>query len=114
MALWDKLRGELIDIIEWLDDTRDTMVYRFQRYDNEIKYGAKLIVREGQVAAFVNEGRLAFFPTLHIKDALARLADGVGSDMFTGVEVNFKTWGHVASIPDEKDSIPHHVHGFQG
>lgn len=59
MALWDKLRGELIDIIEWLDDTRDTMVYRFQRYDNEIKYGAKLIVREGQVAAFVNEGRLA-------------------------------------------------------
>lgn len=59
MAFWDKLRGELIDIIEWLDETRDTMVYRFQRYDNEIKYGAKLIVREGQVAAFVNEGRLA-------------------------------------------------------
>ena len=59
MAFWDKLRAELIDIIEWLDDTRDTMVYRFQRYDNEIKYGAKLIVREGQVAAFVNEGRLA-------------------------------------------------------
>src|SRR5262245_8554267 len=59
MALWDKLRGELIDIIEWLDDTRDTMVYRFQRYDNEIKYGAKLIVRESQVGAFVNEGRLA-------------------------------------------------------
>jgi membrane protease subunit (stomatin/prohibitin family) len=59
MAFWDKLRAELIDIIEWLDDTRDTIVYRFQRYDNEIKYGAKLIVREGQVAAFVNEGRLA-------------------------------------------------------
>ncbi len=59
MALWDKLRGELIDIVEWLEDSRDTMVYRFQRYDNEIKYGAKLVVREGQVAAFVNEGRLA-------------------------------------------------------
>ncbi|HEX2971341.1 MAG TPA: SPFH domain-containing protein [Tepidisphaeraceae bacterium] len=59
MAFWDKLRGELIDIVEWLDDTRDTMVYRFQRYENEIKYGAKLIVRESQVAAFINEGRLA-------------------------------------------------------
>ncbi len=59
MAFWDKLKGELIDIIEWLDDSRDTMVYRFPRLDNEIKYGAKLIVREGQAAAFVNEGRLA-------------------------------------------------------
>src|SRR5438874_3190834 len=59
MGIWDKLRGELIDIIEWIDDTRDTMVYRFARYDNEIKYGAKLVVRESQVAAFVNEGRLA-------------------------------------------------------
>src|SRR5438477_5970685 len=59
MGIWDKLKGELIDIIEWIDDTRDTMVYRFARYDNEIKYGAKLVVRESQVAAFVNEGRLA-------------------------------------------------------
>src|SRR5712671_5350485 len=59
MGIWDKIRGELIDIIEWIDDTRDTMVYRFARYDNEIKYGAKLVVRESQVAAFVNEGRLA-------------------------------------------------------
>ncbi|HEX8341437.1 MAG TPA: SPFH domain-containing protein [Tepidisphaeraceae bacterium] len=59
MAIWDKLRGELIDIIEWLDDSRDTMVYRFQRYDNEIKNGAQLIVREGQMAAFVSEGQLA-------------------------------------------------------
>src|SRR5438128_1939974 len=59
MGIWDKLRGELIDIIEWLDDTRDTVVWRFPRYENEIKYGAKLIVREGQVAAFINEGKLA-------------------------------------------------------
>src|SRR5215213_1943407 len=58
MALWDKLRGELIDIVEWIDDTRDTMVYRFPRHENEIKTGAKLIVRESQVAAFVNEGSL--------------------------------------------------------
>lgn len=59
MALWDKLRGELIDIIEWVDDTPDTMVWRFPRYENEIKNGAKLIVRESQVAAFVKEGQLA-------------------------------------------------------
>ena len=45
MALWDALRGELIDIIEWVDDTPDTMVWRFPRYENEIKNGAKLIVR---------------------------------------------------------------------
>ena len=59
MALWDKLRNELIDIVEWVDDTPDTMVWRFPRYENEIKNGAKLIVRESQVAAFVREGQLA-------------------------------------------------------
>ena len=47
MGLFDKLFGEFIDIIEWTDDTNDTMVYRFERYGNEIKYGAKLTVREG-------------------------------------------------------------------
>lgn len=59
MALWDKLVGELVDIIEWLDDSHDTLAYRFERYQNEIKYGAKLVVREGQQAAFINEGKLA-------------------------------------------------------
>ena len=46
MGLFDKIRGELIDIIEWLDDSRDTMVYRFPRYQNEIKMDAQLVVRE--------------------------------------------------------------------
>ena len=59
MGLWDKLKGELIDIIEWLDSSNDTMVYRFQRQGNEIKNGAKLVVREGQNAVFVNEGQIA-------------------------------------------------------
>jgi membrane protease subunit (stomatin/prohibitin family) len=58
MGLWDKLTNELVDIIEWLDETRDTMVWRFPRYENQIKNGAKLIVRESQVAAFVREGAL--------------------------------------------------------
>jgi membrane protease subunit (stomatin/prohibitin family) len=59
MGLMDKLRGEFIDIIEWLDDSRDTIVWRFPRYDNEIKMGAKLVVRESQTAVFVNEGQVA-------------------------------------------------------
>jgi membrane protease subunit (stomatin/prohibitin family) len=59
MALWDKLMGELVDIVEWLDDSNDTLAYRFERYQNEIKHGAKLVVREGQMAAFINEGQLA-------------------------------------------------------
>lgn len=60
MGLFDMLKGELVDIIEWVDDTNgQTLVWRFPRYQNEIKNGAQLIVRPGQVAVFVNEGRLA-------------------------------------------------------
>ncbi|WP_214320946.1 SPFH domain-containing protein [Nonomuraea sediminis] len=59
MALFDKIRGEFIDIVEWLDDSRDTIVWRFPRYDNEIKMGARLVVRESQAAVFVNEGQIA-------------------------------------------------------
>jgi membrane protease subunit (stomatin/prohibitin family) len=55
----DKIRGEFIDIVEWTDDTRDTIVWRFPRYENEIKMNAKLVVRESQVAVFVNEGTIA-------------------------------------------------------
>ena len=50
------LSGQFIDIIEWLDDGQDTMVYRFERHNNEIKNGAKLVVRPGQAAVLVNEG----------------------------------------------------------
>lgn len=57
MGFWDAVKNEFIDIIEWMSDSHDVMVYRYPRSDNEIKYGAKLIVREGQVAVFVNEGR---------------------------------------------------------
>ncbi|KAA5834926.1 SPFH domain-containing protein [Saccharopolyspora hirsuta] len=59
MGFFDKVRGEFIDIIEWTDDSRDTIVWRFPRYENEIKMGAKLTVRESQVAVFVNEGQVA-------------------------------------------------------
>jgi len=59
MGLFDWVAGQFIDVIEWIDDSHDTMVYRFERHGNEIKYGAKLIVRESQVAVFVNEGEIA-------------------------------------------------------
>jgi len=59
MGLFDSIRGEFIDIIEWTDSSNDTMVWRFPRHDNEIKNNAKLTVRESQVAVFVNEGKLA-------------------------------------------------------
>ena len=59
MGLFDWLFGQFIDVIEWMDDSHDTMVYRFPRDNNEIKYGAKLTVRESQMAIFVNEGVIA-------------------------------------------------------
>ncbi len=59
MGLFDKLRAELIDIVEWVDDSNHTLVWRFPRYQNEIKNGAQLIVRPGQMAIFVHRGELA-------------------------------------------------------
>ncbi|MBT5019442.1 SPFH domain-containing protein [Planctomicrobium sp.] len=59
MGLFDKLRAELIDIIEWVDDSRHTIAWRFPRYQNEIKNGAQLIVRPGQMAVFVHRGEIA-------------------------------------------------------
>ncbi|HEX8616988.1 MAG TPA: SPFH domain-containing protein, partial [Thermoanaerobaculia bacterium] len=59
MGLFDALRNEFIQIIEWLDDTNNTLVYRFPVHDQEIKMGAQLTVRENQVAIFVNEGEVA-------------------------------------------------------
>jgi membrane protease subunit (stomatin/prohibitin family) len=59
MGFLDKIKGEFIDIIEWIDDTENTLVYRFDRFGNEIKYEAKLVVREGQQAVFINEGQIA-------------------------------------------------------
>lgn len=59
MGIFEKLRAEFIDIVEWLDPTNDTMIHRFERYNNEIKNGAKLVVRESQVAVFVSEGQVA-------------------------------------------------------
>ncbi|MEM6717133.1 MAG: SPFH domain-containing protein [Cyanobacteria bacterium P01_D01_bin.6] len=59
MGLFEKFTSEFVDIIEWLDQSNDTIAYRFERFQNEIKMGAKLTVRPGQKAVFVNEGQVA-------------------------------------------------------
>jgi membrane protease subunit (stomatin/prohibitin family) len=59
MGLMDRVKGQFIDIVEFLDDSRDTIVWRFPRQGNEIKMGAKLVCREGQAAVFENEGKIA-------------------------------------------------------
>jgi membrane protease subunit (stomatin/prohibitin family) len=67
MPLRDFIQGELIDIVEWLESSTDAMAWRFDRPDNELKNGAKLIVRPGQVALFVEQGTVAdvFQPGSH-------------------------------------------------
>ncbi|WP_254450151.1 SPFH domain-containing protein [Cohnella herbarum] len=66
MGLFDFIKGQFIEVIEWLDD-KGVLVYRFPAYDNAIKMDAKLIVRESQAAIFVNEGQIAdvFGPGTH-------------------------------------------------
>lgn len=59
MGLFDKLRNEFIDIIDWVDTSNEIIVWKFPRYQNEIKMNAKLTVRESQLAVFMNEGVIA-------------------------------------------------------
>ena len=67
MGLTDFIRSQFIDIIEWTDDSRDTLSYRFPDEDKEIKRGAQLIVRESQIAQFVYLGQFGdtFGPGKH-------------------------------------------------
>ena len=67
MGLMDLIKGEFIDVIEWTDDSRDTLSYRFPDEDKAIKNGAQLIVRESQVAQFLYLGQFGdtFQPGKH-------------------------------------------------
>jgi excisionase family DNA binding protein len=67
MGLMDFVRGQLLEIIEWTDDSRDTLSYRFPDQDKEIKRGAQLIVRESQLVQFVYLGQFGdqFGPGKH-------------------------------------------------
>ena len=70
MGITDFFRGELIEVIEWTDDSRDTLSWRFPDEDKAIKNGAQLIVRESQVAQFVYLGEFGdtFTPGKHTLD----------------------------------------------
>lgn len=67
MGILGFIKSQLIDIIEWLDSSNYTLVYRFPDEDHEVKNGAKLICRENQAAILVNEGQMAdiFGPGTH-------------------------------------------------
>lgn len=67
MGLMSFIKSQLIEIIEWLDDTNYTLVWRFPDEDHEIKNGAKLVCRNGQACVLVNEGKAAdvFGPGTH-------------------------------------------------
>ena len=59
LMVFSFLRRQFIEIIEWVDETRNTLVWKFPDEDREIKMGAQLTVRESQVAIFINEGKIA-------------------------------------------------------
>ena len=59
MSILGFIKGELLEIIEWTDDSRDTLSFRYPDDDKEIKNGAQLIVRESQQVQFVSEGQFA-------------------------------------------------------
>ena len=59
MGILNMVKGQLIDVIEWTDSSKDTIVHKYDMNGKEIMMGAQLTVRESQVAIFVNEGQLA-------------------------------------------------------
>ena len=59
MGIFDVLRSQAIDVIEWSDSSSNTIVHKYDMNGKEIMMGAQLTVRESQVAIFVNEGQLA-------------------------------------------------------
>ena len=94
MGIMDFIRGELLEIIEWTDDSRDTLSYRFPDEDKEIKNGAQLIVRESQSAQFVY---------------LGQFGDTFGPGKFSlttdniPVLTNLKSWKYALESPFKAD-----------
>jgi membrane protease subunit (stomatin/prohibitin family) len=68
MGLFDFIRNELIEIIDWVDNSTDTVIWKFPDHENNIKNGAQLVVRESQVAILLDEGRVAdvYGPGRHV------------------------------------------------
>lgn len=87
-------KKQLLDIIQWMDESSDTLVYRFPMEDQEIQNGARLTVRQGQVAIFVDKGQIAdvFGPGMY-KLETANLP--ILSDL--------KSWGYGFKSPFKSD-----------
>jgi excisionase family DNA binding protein len=94
MAIIDFLKKQFIDVIEWTDDSRDTLSWRFPDEDKEIKNGAQLIVRESQVAQFVYLGAFgdAFGPGKH-----TLTTDNIP------ILTNLKSWKYALESPFKAD-----------
>ncbi len=94
MAILDFLKKQFIDIIEWTDDSRDTLSYRFPDEDKEIKNGAQLIVRESQAAQFVYLGEFGdtFGPGKH-----TLTTDNIP------ILTNLKSWKYALESPFKAD-----------
>ena len=94
MAIIDFLKKQFIDIIEWTDDSRDTLSWRFPDEDKEIKNGAQLIVRESQLAQFVYLGEFgdAFGPGKH-----TLTTDNIP------ILTNLKSWKYALESPFKAD-----------
>ena len=94
MAIIDFLKKQFIDIIEWTDDSRDTLSFRFPDEDKEIKNGAQLIVRESQVAQFVYLGEFGdtFGPGKH-----TLTTDNIP------ILTNLKSWKYALESPFKAD-----------
>ena len=94
MAIIDFIKKQFVDIIEWTDDSRDTLSFRFPDEDKEIKNGAQLIVRESQVAQFVYLGEFGdtFGPGKH-----TLTTDNIP------VLTNLKSWKYALESPFKAD-----------
>ena len=114
MGIMQKLRAELIDIVEWIDDSRHTLVWRFPRYRNQIKNGAQLIVRPGQSAVFVHNGAIAdiFSPGQYTLDTNNLPLLGTLAGWYHGFDSPFKSEVYFVStrqITDLKWGTPNPV-----
>jgi membrane protease subunit (stomatin/prohibitin family) len=67
MGIFDFIKGEFIEVIDWVDDTPDTVIYKFPDKGNKIMNGAQLTVRESQVVVLMNEGEFGdvYIPGRH-------------------------------------------------
>ncbi|MFN7147748.1 MAG: SPFH domain-containing protein, partial [Myxococcota bacterium] len=96
MGLWNTLsnhaKAQFLDVIQWLDDSKNTLVYRFPIFNQAIQDGGKLVVREGQAAVFVAEGRLSdvFGPGTYELSTRTKAISGFFESIKYGLNMPYK------------------------